>query len=117
MLCPAALALKRPCPGAFLFPFPFSVALLHGGQGGILRRPRDGAQSWGTMPGDTFRDTKDSRILHCVGGSFSSLLLSHLVSLGVFFCPAESLLGVGLEGSFFAVFQPQSGIGESPSWL
>lgn len=50
----------------------------------------------GAMPGDTFRDTKDNRILHCVGGSFSSLLLGHFwLVWGCFSAQLNLYLGLG----------------------
>ena len=48
------------------------------------------------MPGDTSWDARDSRILSCVAGSFSRLLLRPLVGLGAFFSPTVSPL-VGEE--------------------
>lgn len=78
---------------------------------GIFRIPRDGAQCGGPVPGDTFRDNKDCRIPHCVGGSCSNLLLWHMVGLGCF--SAQLYLYLGLEWKavfFFTLFQSKSGI-------
>lgn len=60
----------------------------------------------GPVPGDN----KDCRMLHYVGGSFSSLLLWHMVRLGCF--SAQLCLYSGLEWKavFSTLFQPKSGI-------
>lgn len=61
----------------------------------------------GAMPGDTFRDTEDSRILHCVGGSFSSLLLGHFwLVWGCFSAQLNLYLGLGWK----TVFPPCSSL-------
>lgn len=89
-------------PGAFLLSFSLVVAHLHSSGGGVFRILRAGAQSsgwgWGVpVPGHTCRDTKDSRILHHVGGSFSGLLLW---CGGVFLPRCISNADEGMEGKF-----------------
>lgn len=91
-------------PSPFWWPSCVAAEVAFSGYPGM--EPRAGEP----VPGDTFRDTEDSRILHCVGSTFSSLLFWHIVRLGVFFCPAGSPFGVGMEGKFAPVLQPKSGI-------
>lgn len=94
---------KRPVLlGAFLLPFSFLMALLRGNRGGVFRTPRDGAQSWGTRRSgrriQRHQGQQDSPL--CWQQFLHSLSFWHIVSLGVFFCPAVSLFAVGMEGKF-----------------
>lgn len=82
-------------PSPFWWPSCVAIEVAFSGHPGM--EPRAGGPA---VPGDAFRDTKDSRILHCVGSSFSTVSFWHIVSLGVFFCPAVSPFAVGMEGKF-----------------
>lgn len=59
------------------------------------------------MPGDTFRDTKDNRIL-IVLAAVSPVMLWHFISLGRFFCPAVFPFGVEMEGKFPTLFRQEN---------
>lgn len=108
-LCPAALAPKRAW-SALSFPSP--LPCFGGPPAWQLRWRFQDTQGWspepgGPMSGDTFRDTKDNRILTTLA-AVSPVMLWHIVSLETFFCPALFPFGAGMEGKFPTLFHQEN---------